>query len=493
MSLTEETEERAGAVSAALAQDRLGIPSVVFFVISASAPLTVIAGVVSTAYAATGVTGVPLAFVLLGAILAVFTVGYVTMARHVVNAGAFYAYTAKGLGRPAGVATAWVALLAYNALQVGLYGLIGSAVEPLLSEWFGISPAWWVIALAAWALTGLLGLMRVDVNGKVLAVLLLTEVAVVVVFDIANLLHPVASGYSLDVFGPSSFFVPGMGAVIAICIAAFSGFESSVVFSEETKDPRRTVPIATYIAIAVISGLYALSSWAMTVPVGSDKIVATSREQGPGLLFNLAGQHLGATIATIGSVLFATSIIAALIAFHNTISRYIFALGRERVLPAAFGRTSPRTGAPVNGSVAQSVVGLAVIVICVVFGLDPLVQLFFTVGSFGGLGVLLMLAATSVAVLAFFSKNPGLENAWRIRIAPGIAAVLLVVVLGFALVNFDTVLGVAPDSLLRWVLPAVYFIAIGLGVAWALALRANRPEVYANIGLGAEAAVGESK
>jgi amino acid transporter len=229
------------------------------------------------------------------------------------------------------------------------------------------------------------------------------------------------------------------------------------------------------------------------VPIGSDKIVETSREQGPGLLFNLAGQHLGATIATIGSVLFATSIIAALIAFHNTISRYVFALGRERVLPAAFGRTSPRTGAPTNGSVAQSVVGLAAIVICVVFGLDPLVQLFFIVGSFGGLGVLLLLAATSVAVLAFFARNPGLENAWRIRIAPGIAAVLLLVVLGFALVNFDTVLGVAPDSLLRWVLPGVYFVAVGLGVAWALVLRTNRPQVYANIGLGAEAAVGESK
>jgi amino acid transporter len=484
------TEERVGAVSAALAQDRLGVPSVVFFVISAAAPLTVIAGVVSSAYAATGVTGVPLAFILLGAILAVFTVGYVTMARHVVNAGAFYAYTAKGLGRPAGVATAWVALLAYNALQVGLYGLIGSAVEPLLSDWFGISPPWWVIALAAWALTGVLGLMRVDVNGKVLAVLLLTEVAVVVVFDIANLLHPVASGYSLDVFSPSSFFVPGMGAVIAICIAAFSGFESSVVFSEETKDPRRTVPIATYIAIAVISGLYALSSWAMTVPVGSDKVVALSREQGPGLLFGLAGQHLGTTIATIGSVLFATSIIAALIAFHNTISRYIFALGRERVLPAAFGRTSPRTGAPINGSVAQSVVGLAVIVICVVFGLDPLVQLFFTVGSFGGLGLLMMLAATSISVLVFFAKNPNEENAWRTRVAPGISAVLLIVVIVLVLVNFDTVLGVAPDSPLRWIMPAVYFVAVGLGVMWGLVLRTNRPKVYANIGRGAQAAVG---
>ncbi|GII52153.1 amino acid permease [Planotetraspora thailandica] len=487
-----QTELRASAGSTALAGNRLGVPSVVFFVISAAAPLTVVAGVVTTAYAATGVTGVPLAFILLGAILAVFSVGYVTMARHVVNAGAFYAYTAKGLGRPVGVATAWVALLAYNALQVGLYGVIGSAAQPLLADWFGINPDWWVIALVVWALTGVLGLMRVDVNGKVLSVLLVTEIAVVVVFDVADLLHPAASGYSLDVFSPSSLFVPGIGGVIAICVAAFSGFESSVVFSEETRDPKRTVPVATFAALAIIAGLYALSSWALTVPVGSDKVAAASREQGPGLLFGLAGEYLGSTVATIGSVLFVTSIVAALIAFHNTTSRYIFALGRERVLPAVFGRTAQPTGAPAAGSIAQSVVGLAVIVLYAATGMDPLVQLFFTVGAFGGLGILLLLAATSVAVFAFFARNPGGESTWRTKAAPAISAVLLVVVLALALVNFDTVLGVAPDSPLRWVLPGVYFVAIALGVVWGLVLRAGRPEIYAKIGTGA-AAEGEKE
>ncbi|MFI0418675.1 APC family permease [Spongiactinospora sp. 9N601] len=487
------TERRAGAVSAALAEDRLGVPSVMFFVISAAAPLTVIGGSVTAAYAATGVTGVPLAYLLIGAILGLFAVGYVTMARYIVNAGAFYAYTARGLGRPVGVATAWVALLAYNPLQVGLYGMIGAAAQPLIDDWFGFAPPWWVIGLVAWALTGVLGLMRVDVNGKVLAVLLLTEIAVIVVFDIADLINPAASGYSLDVFAPSSLFVPGVGAVVAICMASFAGFEASVVFSEETKDPRRTVPIATYVALAVISGLYAVSSWAMTVPIGSDKIAETSRQQSSALLFNLAGQHLGATLATIGSLLFVTSLLAALIAFHNTISRYIFALGRERVLPEALGRTSPRTGAPINGSLTQSVIALATIVIYAVLGLDPVVQLFFTVGSFGGLGLLILLAATSISVLVFFAKNHHEENAWRARIAPGVSSVLLIVVIALVIANFDVVLGVAPDSPLRWIMPFVYVVAVGLGVIWGLALRANRPQVYANIGRGAQSAVGGTK
>ncbi len=98
------TVDRPSNVSEALARGRLGIPSVIFFVLSAAAPLTVVAGVVTTGYGVIGVTGIPLAFLLVAAVLALFSVGYVAMSRRVENAGAFYAYVSRGLGRPAGVA-----------------------------------------------------------------------------------------------------------------------------------------------------------------------------------------------------------------------------------------------------------------------------------------------------------------------------------------------------------------------------------------------------
>ena len=338
-------------------------------------------------------------------------------------------------------------------------------------------------------LTGLLGLMRVDVNGKVLSVLLLTEIAVVVVFDIADLINPAASGYSLDVFDPSNLFVPGIGAVVAICIASFAGFESSVVFSEETKDPRRTVPIATYVALAVISGLYALSSWAMTVPIGSDKIVETSREQSPALLFNLAGQHLGDRRHHRLPPLRDEPLRGADRLPQHDLPLHLRprqgtgpARGLRPNLPAD-RRPGQRLGGAERRRAGRDrhIRGLRP------GPARPTVlhrRIVRRPGSAHAAGGHLDRRA------GLLRQEPRLENAWRIRIAPGIASVLLIVVLVLVLVNFDTVLGVAPDSLLRWVLPAVYFIAMGLGVMWALALRANRPKVYANIGLGAQAAVG---
>lgn len=126
------------AASTALAKDRLGIPAVLYFILSAMAPMTVVAGVVTTMYAVTGLSAIGAAFVAVALVLAVFAVGYVAMARHITNAGALYAYVSRGLGRPAGVGAALVAALAYNLLQVGLYGMFGPTLSGYLARQAGL-------------------------------------------------------------------------------------------------------------------------------------------------------------------------------------------------------------------------------------------------------------------------------------------------------------------------------------------------------------------
>ncbi len=244
-----EAPSKFSPVASTLAANRLGVPAVVFFVMSAATPLTVVAGVVTTGYATTGLTGIPLSFLIVGAVLAVFAVGYVAMARQMANAGAFYSYISQGIGRPFGVGAAWIALLAYNGLQVGLYGAIGSAASPLLKQWFDINPSWWVIAGVAWAITAVLGLLRVDINGTILAVLLLAEVAVIVVFSLADFAHPDGGSVSFETLSPGNLFGTGVGAILVLAVLGFVGFESAVVFSEESKDPRRTITTATYVSV----------------------------------------------------------------------------------------------------------------------------------------------------------------------------------------------------------------------------------------------------
>src|SRR5262249_17960550 len=214
------------SISAALARDRLGVPAVVFFVMSGVAPLTVAAGVVPTAYATTGLRGIPAAFIAVAAVLGVFSVGYVAMARHITNAGGFCGFVRRGLGRVFGVGAALVAVVAYNLLQVGLYGAFGPGMASYAADKLGVDAPWWAWALAAWLAVAVLGLRHVDLNSKVLAVLLTTEVLVVVALTIAGLTHPAGGSHghlSVATLSPSILFQPGVGAVLVIAVLAFTG------------------------------------------------------------------------------------------------------------------------------------------------------------------------------------------------------------------------------------------------------------------------------
>src|SRR5215813_14141487 len=155
-------------VSRALARNRLGVPSVVFFGIAGAAPLTVILGGATTIYDVIGNTAVPVSYLVAAAILSMFTVGFVAMSRHIVNSGAFYSYISHGLGRVAGVGAAFVALPAYSIMQIGLFGLFGVVGSGVLAA-LDIRVDWFWCALAAWFVVAILGLLWVDLSGRVLA------------------------------------------------------------------------------------------------------------------------------------------------------------------------------------------------------------------------------------------------------------------------------------------------------------------------------------
>ena len=222
--------------------------------------MTVLAGGVIATFAVTGSVGVPLAFPVVAAALALFAVGYAAMSRHVVNAGVFYAYISQGLGGALGVGASFIALLAYNAIQIGLYGLFGAAAGGFIESQGGPALDWWVWSAAALILVGILGLLRVDLNAKVLAVLLVLEVIAVMVFDFGAFTNPAGGSITFDGLNPANLIGPGLGGVLAFTVAAFAGFESAGDYAEEAKDPRKTVARALYIAIAITGVLYGLSA-----------------------------------------------------------------------------------------------------------------------------------------------------------------------------------------------------------------------------------------
>lgn len=468
-----------------LRRRRLGVVHLVFFTVAASAPLTVLAGGVTTAYAVSGNQGVPLAFLGVAAVLVLFAVGYAAMSRHVANAGAFYSYLARGLGRPAGVAGSFVALVGYNAIQIALYGLFGSAMSDFVAEIAGLRLPWWTWALLALLAVGWLGLLRVDLNARVLAVLLVVEVLVVIGFDVAGFTRPAEGAVTLDPLLPSTLFASGIGAVVAFTVASFTGFESGAIYSEEARNPRSTVARATFIAVSFTGLFYALSAWAMVASTGPSQLQARAAEEGPGLVFAPLAETFGPVVADVATLLMLTSVFAALLSFHNSVARYLFALGRERVLPGVLATVGARSGGPLAGSLAQSALALVVVIGFAVSAADPMLALFSWFSGLSAIGVVLLMTGTSVAVIGFFRRNRSAPaSVWARLIAPALAAVLLAAILVVLVGNFDALLGTDPSSPVRWILPAVVLLAAVGGAGWALRLRRDRPEIYAGIGGG---------
>ncbi|MEU2067492.1 APC family permease [Streptomyces anulatus] len=478
----------------ALRANRLGTPGLLLSVVAASAPLMVVAGVMPTVFGVMGIVGQPLLYLILGVVLMLFGVGYAEMSRHVHNAGAFYAYIARGLGPTAGAGASLVALVAYSAMQVGIYGILGFEVSGIFATYLDIELAWWIPALVAAAVVGVLGWLKIDLNAKVLGVLLVIECALVVIFDIAAVSKPGPEGLSLHAFNPETLTGAGLGTALCFCIAAFVGFEQAPVYAEETSRPQIVVSRVMFLAVGYAALFLAISSWALTVAAGPGSIADTSLKEGPGMLFGLTEERLGSTFTDILHILFVTGMFAALLSFHNVVARYAFAMGREGLLPARFGRTNRASGAPGTGSLLQTVVSV-VIILAFAFTDDkpvgdptaPVLRLFTWMGNVGALGVILLMAAASFAVIAFFVKRgAGRAQAPRL-VASGLAGFALVTIAVFTVRDFDVLVGSGPGSALAWLLPGVIILALVGGLVYGAVLRSVKPEVHARIGLGNEA------
>jgi amino acid transporter len=480
--MTMHTTRAPGTVASTLARDRLGIPSVLSFILAGVAPLTVAAGLIPVAYATTGLTGIPAGFLAVAVLLAVFAIGYMAMSRHITNAGAFYGFIAQGLGRAGGVAAALMALGAYSCLQIALYGMFGPQLAAQASAHLGIHAPWWVWALGAWAVVALLGLLRVDITGRVLGVLTACEIVVILALSISGLTHPAAGHLSFATLSPRALTSggPGTAGVLAvIAVLGFSGFEQGPVLAEEAVRPRRTIPVTTFTALCLIGVVYGGSAWAMAAGAGDSHVVAAAGAQGPALLFGLGDGFLNQT----GQWLYLTSLFAACISFHNSVMRYAYSLGREGVLPAWLGRTAANS-IPRAASLAQSVTGLAVIAVFAVFRLPPETGLFFGGGTTGGFGLVLLLALTCLAVIVFFWRDTRGEPAWSRLICPAVAGVALTILAVLAVQHYSILLGVQPGAPATWACPLSYLALAAAGLTWGLYLRAWRPHIYQTIGLG---------
>ena len=464
-----------------LKRDTIGVSHIVFFVVAAAAPLTAVVGVSPATFAFGNGAGVPGTFLLVGGLYLVFAVGFTAMTQFIGSAGGFYPYISNGLGRPVGVAGAFIALTTYNAIQVSVYGLFGYFVHAMVVDAGGPDIHWLVYVTVLVAAVYVCGIRQIEFSGRLLGICMIAEIAILFALGIAILLAGGGpDGITLAPFGARAIVTPGLGVALVFVVASFIGFEATAIFGEEAIEPKRTIPRATYIAVTIIALFYAFATWTITLHYGPSRIVEEAAAHTATLYLSAVQQRLGAPAGMVLNLLLITSLFACALSFHNTINRYFFAIGREGLAWSGLARTHAVHQSPYVAGAVQTVIGWCIAAAFALAGQDAYAVVFAWMGTLASLGILVLQVLVSVSIVRFFATNPrGIGIGSRL-IAPAVSAVGLATCLVLMIANLSLVSG--SESLIVTSFPILLAAIGGAGAAFAIWIRSSRPAVYHELG-----------
>jgi amino acid transporter len=464
-----------------LRKNAVGVTHIVFFVVAAAAPLTAVVGVTPAAFAYGNGPGVPGTFLLVGVLYFFFIVGFTAMNCFVKSAGGFYPYISAGLGRPLGVAGVLIALATYNAVDIAVYGLFGFFGSETVKAATGVEITWWVYAIVLCVGVCYCGSRNIEFSGKILGLCMLAEVAILLLLDAVIVLKgTVGISTGLFPFAAEAVFGRGFGVSLVFVVSSFIGIEATVIFGEEARDPEKSISKAAYISVGLIAGFYALSTWAITIHYGSTVIAAEAARNPATLYLGAIQSLLGPTAAIAMNALLITSLCAGALSFHNTINRYLFAIGREGLIWKGCGRTHASHKSPFVAGMAQTFFALTVIGAFALCRQDPYAVVFAWMGTFASLGILVVQVLVSVAVIVFFSDDARGQRVWPRLIAPLLAAVGLCTCFILMAANLALVSG--SDSAIVESFPGVLLLVGIAGCGFALILKVRKPAIYHQLG-----------
>jgi amino acid transporter len=342
----------------------------------------------------------------------------------------------------------------------------------------GVKSHW--VLWAAFSLIALtvLSYHHITLAARVLGIALSAEVALILLLDGAIVYHAGPTTLTLQSFTPRMIFTPSLAIAAIYGFNSMLGVEGTAIYQEEARDRGVTIPRATYICVTIVGLFYVLTAWCLASAVGPDKVSSIARASLGTFVADRGVALLGRWAGTAFGVLMLTSSFAAALALFNNAARYLFALARDGVLPAALCRIHPRHGSPYIAASVLAIVLAAIIAASAIAGLDPLVNVTTALVGLGSVGLMALLAITALAIPLFFLKQRVLGL--RTSLAPAIGGTVIAIAVYLACANYSAITGV--DSAVVNHLPYLLVMVALLGVGQAWWLRTHRPDIYAQIG-----------
>jgi amino acid transporter len=293
-------------------------------------------------------------------VLTLFAVGFVAMARHITTAGAFYGFISHGLGQIWGMAAGALATMAYVVFEGSLIGIFSYFANSALNTWFGWDVNWLILAVIGIAIVAVFGYYDINIAAALLGfflvceVLLLGALAFSVLFKgggpngfVISSINPVKAFSSLPSGG--GFGLKGVAAgsgAIGLFFAFWSwvGYETTAVYGEESRNPKRIVPRATLIAVVGLGLFYTFVSWMVISGDGPRTAISKAASSDTITMFtDLAKANLGG--AWVGDLYLVLIVSGSFASRSRSTTRPRGTSTRSDARsPPPSGRSAPRTG-----------------------------------------------------------------------------------------------------------------------------------------------------
>ena len=489
-----ETSGSTGHKHGQLKPNAIGLVGVVFMVVAFSAPITAMTGNVPAAVGFGNGLGAPAGFIVACIILTIFSVSFIALAKHITAAGAFYTFTARGISRPVGMGTGWVSMMAYITIEAAVIALFGVFFQGTVNSTFGVDISWLVWSTLGVIVIGILSYRDISLAAKVLGVVLIVELALLLIMAGGVLfngggpdglmfesINPVNAFNTLGL--PDGAGVAGLGILFAFW--SWVGFEATAIFGEESRDPKKIVPRATMIAVVGIGIFYTFISWMAVAGNGAEQSIAISTGDNPlDLLFEPMRVYVGEW-GVVGMEWFVLGgSFACALAIHNSATRYLFAFGRDGLLPRALGKSHPKYQSPYVASTFQTVLTLVILGFTFVTGIDPYLGTYLLLAIYATISLLFAQTLTSLACIWYFhvkKRHPETANFWRTILAPAVGGAGMIYIIYLLVSNLGAVTGQGDNlfvQLMPWIVLGVFAIPAVIALIW----RSSKPDTYERIG-----------
>jgi amino acid transporter len=350
--------------------------------------------------------GASVPFLYLVATLACLCIAYTIgqFARAVSSAGSFYTFNSLGLGTVAGFFSGWLLLIGYLTAFPQNMLAFGYSLSSVLKQHAGINVPWWMLAGLATVLVTSIAIRGLGLSVRVDLTMIGIEVLILVGLAATIVIKGGAQGNTAAVFTPSASGHVSSGLLFGLVFAFLTlvGFESSATVAEETRDAHRNIPRAMMSAVG-LSGLFFLFiTYALTIGFGRDHSDQFASAALP--LDTLAQRYIGNSYAIIIDIGVIISAFAVSLAAGNGLVRVMFAMSRDRLLPAKLSTVSKKRRTP---AIAILTVGIISLVLEFSLGgaFGPYPNGYAYLGTLGGLAVIILYVLVGISLVVYMRRQ----------------------------------------------------------------------------------------